>query len=438
MPFLQRAAAILRKATRPIVRKGWMHWVRFAVLLLIGSYIGHILSESERFTDWRYWLYQKQVRFERHGPIYPKVTALVLLDDDDYYSLEYQARSKPKRDALAALLDRLNAAGVNTVAFDVFLDSPFPDKPSYDFPDYIHEDELFFDSIRRMCSAGRHVVLATEYFGLEPGQATVPPLKQAASIYDSLLPTMPCVRTGHVDFNDDMRKIPGIVTMADGHSIDSLSLAITKISDPIAYENLTSDEDHGFRFGQYLTEEDFKTRNGRQFIFSGKEIENMDINQLRQALADRIVIIGGHWHTGAYKTGELIDMWNSPGGVEPGSMLHANYVEAMRDPNSTFTPVSDRTAEIIEWVLALVLALIGALEVHVGWKWLGFFASFFASIVLTYVLLQNLGLFLDFFIPIVMIVAHTMTEELLEMRHELQHTKHQLHLHKQALQEKTQ
>jgi hypothetical protein len=42
---------------------------------------------------------------------------------------------------------------------------------------------------------------------------------------------------------------------------------------------------------------------------------------------------------------------------------------------------------------------------------------------LTFILLQNLGLFLDFVIPIVMIVFHTVAEHLLEMHRELQHAK---------------
>ena len=420
--FFQRTRALAIKATRPIRRKGWRHWLRFAALLALGSYVGHVLSESDRFTDWRYWLYQKQVRWERRGPVYPRYTALVLLNDDDYWSEEWQARGKYKRDRLAALLDRLNDAGVNTVAFDVFLDSPFPDKPDYDFPDYRKEDEALFAALGRMCTAGRHVVLATEYWDTEQPDGTTA-LVESPSIYTNRLPSYPCVTRGHIVFAEDQRKVPGMVQMKNGVYLDSLSLAITRVTDPIAYDSLVHEPDHGFRFGQFLTPEDFSTRAGRQFIFSGHEIETMPLTQLRQAIADRIVIVGGYYHPAAYGTGDYIDTWNTPGGVEPGAMLHANFVEAMRDPASTFTPISDRTAEIIEWTLAFLLALIGALEVHAGWKWLGFGLTCTASVVLTYVLLQNLGLFLDFFVPILMIVAHTVTEEILEMRHELHHLK---------------
>ena len=433
--LLQRTRALLLHITRPIVRKGWMHWLRFAALLALGSYMGHILSDSDRFTDWRYWLYQKQVRWERRGPVYPRYTALVLLNDDDYWSDQYQARSKYKRDQLAALLDRLNAAGVNTVAFDIFLDSPFPDKPDYEFPDYRAEDEALFAALGRMCAAGRHVVLATEYWH---SSSSPDEWAEVPAIYMSHLSALPCVTRGHIDLPEDMRKMPGQQRMQNGSYLDSLSLAITRITDPIAYQGLVHNEDRGFRFAQFLTAEDFSTRGGRQFVYSGVDLQRMSQNQLREQLADRTVIVGGHYHEIALGLGRYIDMLNSPGGVEPGAMLHANYVEAMRDPESTFTPLSDRAAEIIEWSLAMVLALIGALEVHAGLKWIGFFLTFLASVVLTYVLLQNLGIFLDFFIPILIILAHTMVESILEMRHELHHAKLQLRLHHQPAHESTQ
>ena len=424
-----KAVELAKKVIRPAISKGWWHWIRFALLLLLGIYLGHELSESNRFTDWRYELYQKQVRIQRRGPVYPRYTALVLLNDDDYWSEEYQARAPLKRDKLAVLIDRLNEAGVNTIAIDFFLESPLPAKPAYDFPDYAKEDDVFFASVKRMCDAGRHVVLATEYWGTYQGP--VEGRYEPPSIYMSRLHDLPCVVRGHVNFQPDLRKIPGMIQLRDGSYLDSFSLAITKINDPIAYENLVKGEDKGYRFAQFLTPEDFSTRDGHQFIFSGVEIQKMSSTELRQALADKTVIVGGHVHEDAYGLGGYMDMHDSPGGYEPGAMLHANFVEAMRDPMSTFTPISDHTAEGIEWCLALALALLGSMEIHAGWKWVGFASSCLFSILMTYFLLQNLGLFLDFIIPFLMIVIHTFTEHLLEMRRELHHTKHQLLNHQQ-------
>jgi hypothetical protein len=223
-----------------------------------------------------------------------------------------------------------------------------------------------------------------------------------------------------------MRKIPPMVQLSNGSYLDSFSLAITKVDDPIAYESLVREEDKGYRFGQYLTAQDFSTRYGRQFVFSGRDIETLGPVRLRQALSDRTVIIGRQYKEFSNSFGEDLDMHNSPGGVQPGAMLHANFIEAMRDPNSTFTPISDRAAEILEWGLAFSLALLGALEIHAGWKWGGLVVSGLISVLMCYVLLQNLGFFLDFFIPLLMIVVHTIAEELLEMRRELHRAKLQL------------
>jgi CHASE2 domain-containing sensor protein len=114
---------------------------------------------------------------------------------------------------------------------------------------------------------------------------------------------------------------------------------------------------------------------------------------------------------------------NSPGGMEPGVMLHANYVEAMLDRTGTFAPVSDSTAEMLEVGLALVLAMIGVLEIHTAWKWAAFVISIVLSILFTYTLLQNLGLFLDFLVPILMMIVHAIVEETMNAAHEFRHLK---------------
>ncbi len=102
-------------------------------------------------------------------------------------------------------------------------------------------------------------------------------------------------------------------------------------------------------------------------------------------------------------------------------MLHANYVEAILDRSGTFIPLSDSAAEIIEIFLALLLAMIGVLEIHSAWKWAAFAIGIVLSILFTYTLLQNLGLFLDFLIPMLMIVVHAIVEEAMKMVHELHH-----------------
>jgi len=201
---------------------------------------------------------------------------------------------------------------------------------------------------------------------------------------------------------------------------------MVKIGDQTAYVNMVNSEDKGFRFGQFLTPADYSPKNGRQFVFNGEAIFNMSPNDLRKAVAEREVIIGTHWHWLAEGIGQIGDMHNTPGGEEPGAMVLANYVEAIRNETGTFTAISDRTAEVVEWAMTCGLAVLFVLEIRVVWKWAGFLLTCLLSLLLTYVLLQNLGLFLDFFIPILIIVVHTIAEELLEMRRELKHATHAL------------
>jgi hypothetical protein len=395
--------------------------VRFALLLALGSYLGHLLGESDRYTDLRYAIYQRQIKLQHRGQLYPQRTVLVLLDDDDFWSEEFQRRAPLKRDRLAALVDRLNDAGVNTVALDVDLRSPLPDKQGYDFPDYRQEDQALMAAVQRMCAGGRHVVLASSVRFAQSGG-----LEAMPSVYTAMQGKLPCVSTGYIQLPDDMRLVPGVLKLANGSELDSFSLAITKIEDPIAYHHAVDNENNGFRFSEFLTPGDFRPKDGRRFIFDGQALERMDSVTLRQSVADKVVIVGGHWHGFAYGTGPLVDTWLSPGGMEAGAMLHANYVEAMENDTGTFTPISDWAAEVIEWGLAFGLAMIAALEIRPVWKWSAFVVASAFSVLLTYVLLQNLGLFLDFIVPMLMIMVHTIADEVLEMRHQVRHLRHQL------------
>jgi CHASE2 domain-containing sensor protein len=410
-------ASSLLKFIHPFTRKGWGHWLRFALLLIAAGYLGHLLSSSTWLTQFRYTIYHRQLMMRDRSQLYPKRTALVLLNDDDYWGDTYQARTPLKRGELADVIDRLEAAGVNTVALDVDLRSPRPQDPGLEFHDYQDEDKLLVAAIKRMCAADRHVVLASSVEFGDDGYVEMP------SVYTKFIKEMPCVVHGYIQLPFDMRRIPGTLELADGSPLDSMSLAVTGIADPTAHAQATAKKGEGFRFSEYLTPDDFATKNGRQFIFSGQQLKTMDTKALRDQLADKLVFVGANWHANAYGTGPLVDVHNSPGGMEPGVMLHANYVEAILDRTGTFTAISNSTAEMLEIGLALLLAMIGALEIHTAWKWAAFGIGIVLSILFTYSLLQNLGLFLDFFIPMLMIVVHAIAEEALKAWHELRHLK---------------
>lgn len=226
-----------------------------------------------------------------------------------------------------------------------------------------------------------------------------------------------------------MRTVPGPAQLSGGGYVDSLSLATVKVVDPIAYGDATRRVDDTFRFGQFLSPSDYSARNGRQFIFSGGDLDRLDLATLRSQLSDKIVIVSGNWSSRSYGSGNLIDMHPSPGGMMPGAMLHANYIEALLDRTGTFNGITDGMAELLESGLVIVLAVVGVLNIHGFWKWGAFASGMTVSLLLTYVLLQNLGLFLDFFIPLLMIAVHTVVEEFLDIRHELHHARSKLRGH---------
>jgi CHASE2 domain-containing sensor protein len=407
----------LRTLLGPLARKGAGHWLRMFLLLAGGYFAGHLLSEGEWLTQLRYSVYFQQLKLQHRGELYPQRTALVLLGDEDYWSDLFEGRKPLKRDRLAQLFDRLNQAGVNTVVVDFDLRSPLLDKPDYEFPSYRDEDAQLLAAVDRMCKAGRHVVLASAVLA----GADDDHYREAPSIYTAKRDQLPCLASGYINLPDDMRLLPGPVDLDGGGHLDSLSLAAVKIADPIIYAEIAAQDQRSFRFTRFLTWADFATRNGRQFVYSTQELRNDDLATLHAQLADRIIFVGAHWHTLGYGQGPYVDQFNSPGGVLPGVMLHVNYVEAMLDRTGTFTRVSNLMAEVLEGLLVLVLGIIGALNIHASWKWGAFAGGLLLSIVFTYVLLQNLGIFLDFFIPLLMIVVHTFVEEILHMRHELHH-----------------
>ena len=409
---------------RPVARKGIWHWVRFALFLALGSYVGHVLSDNNLLTDLRYKLYYRQLSLPNRGNGYPRRVALVLLNDDDYWGQQFQARTPLRRDLLAKLLNELDRAQVNVMALDVDLRSPLPKKPNEDFPAYLDEDRAFFREIGELCQHKRHLVLATSIDYVDDNYVKTP------SLYDKALAQESCVTSGYIQLPYDMRRIPGSLPLANGQPLDSLSLALTKLEDPSAYQVAAAgaDDDRGFRFSQYLTEKDFDPRDGRRFFFSAAEVGNMTPQQLHEQLGDRMVLIGAKWHADcACEGGAYVDTHDSPGGTEPGVMLHANYVEAMLDRSGTFTPITDGTAEAIEIGLVILLALVSTLEIHTGWKFGAFLAGIVFSIGLTYMLLQNLGLFLDFAIPLLMILGHTLVEEFVNMALELREHERKAH-----------
>jgi hypothetical protein len=391
--------------------------VRFACLLVLGWYGGQFLKDSPSLTGLRYWMYRQQLKLDALGTTHPQKTVIVLLDDEDYWGPEFEGRTPLKRDVLAEILDKLWDAGVNTVAIDVDLRSPYRTKPDFDFPTYKDEDAKFLSAVGSMCS-GRNVVLASSVI-IENNQYVETP-----SVYSAAEGNLSCLHKGYIQLPRDLRRVPGTLPLWDGKELDSLSLATVKLINPTAYRDALDHPERGFRFSRYLSEADYQPRDGVTFLYNWHTLKDTDPITLRRELADKVVLIGGYWHTYAYGQGPRVDQFNSPVGAMAGVFLHANYIEALAGERGTFAPISDTIAELLELLLVLGFTYAGLLKIHAAWKWGAFFCTCILGVAITYVLIANLGIFMDFLVPILIIIGHTVVEEFVAMRLEIRHLKH--------------
>jgi len=158
---------------------------------------------------------------------------------------------------------------------------------------------------------------------------------------------------------------------------------------------------------------------------SASYVLQADVNSLRDKMQGRIVIIGGAWHNGYYHsteavTDETVDLHFTPANWVPGAFVHANYVEALVC-GFVHPQLPEFVGTVIEIFFALIVAIIFAREGRLRQKYAQVIMFCVMLVVLTYVLWQNLGLFFDFFIPLVLLSLHAPIEQLRESRAELQH-----------------
>ena len=94
-------------------------------------------------------------------------------------------------------------------------------------------------------------------------------------------------------------------------------------------------------------------------------------------------------------------------------MLHANFVEAILD-GRLVSRMGEITLIILEVMLALGGAILFALKLHDGLKW-GLVGAVSILILLgSYLLLQNLGVFFEFLLPLLFVGGHALAHQIIE------------------------
>jgi CHASE2 domain-containing sensor protein len=398
-------------------RRSRSEWTVFIVLLVGSAALGNALSSSTVWIDARAAIYQTLSTFGRKTAN-PKHTAIVLLDDTDYWTeaigtpaeAQLSGRAPTNRAYLARLVDTLDSANVRLIVLDFDLRSPNPSAKADDLATYDSENQLLFASIRQACDHGHQVVLASELIAANNG------VTEARNIYDSANLPGSCVHKGYIELPRDIRRVPVTIATASGADSKSLSLAAVNAVDKDAYEAASSEGERDFPYSQFLPLSAFFPNGPEQSLFTGREIQAAASNDLESRLKSRIVLVGADWHTLALGQGAYADRHPTPAHDLPGVVLHANYIEAELQ-RGTNKPFPEPVAILLEGLLVLSLSILGMLEIHWAWKWGAVFVSSLGVLIFSYLLLRTFGLMLDFFFPLIFVGLHSGYEHIHEWRH---------------------
>jgi CHASE2 domain-containing sensor protein len=376
------------------------YWVRVVIIAIVGIVAGEKLNDTELWIGYRYHVYQLLQNLSPRKP-HPQRTVLVLIGDNEYYSgPELQFRKPIKRDYLARLVDEASAANAAVIALDFDLRSPAPEGNPLESPAYQKETDTLLLAIQNAAASGKKIVLTKTIGEASPGV-----LRTESDIYAREDPGWENVTTGYHVLPDDTRTLPLALKTNTGRSVDSFCLAIARAEGAPTLSDI-SDFEAKFYAG-FIPPERFPR-------LSANELLNHDPKA--RILANKVVMISGDWHSLAQNQGPVVNSYETPVGVLPGVMIHANYFEALSD--SRFYQVWEGWyTRILEFLLALLVAVPFAMNIQPKIRKLALIiAPYLLIVVISYVSLINFGWFFDPFIPVLSVTAHGILETVMRWR----------------------
>lgn len=393
-------AHLLRSCGKQLREKSLNHWLIATFLIVVGTYAGHKLGESNVWMDLRYQAYQRLLyRLTPRAP-HPKRTVLVLINDQEFWGPPLDGRRPLKRNYLAKLIRQLGEANPEVIALDVDLSLPV-DKAVYEAGPYKRETDDLLQAVKDV-SRQRTVVLARR-LARDPSAGDA--FKSAATVFDEYPFSEGNVRSGYITLPRDIRRIPLAITLQDRTKLDSFASAILGAIDEQSLTDAKQKENDALPYGTFINPDRFMQRSANCVLTS-------DVKTLQKDMAFKVVIVGGAWHQYGIDQGPENDSHPSPVGDVYGAFVHANYVEALLD-SRTYTPMRQPLATGIEVVFSIVLAVLLSLNFHLPVKVAIAALLCVAIFGISYVSWQNLGLFFDFFIPVLLLVGHVVVEKLI-------------------------
>lgn len=379
-----------------LIAKGWRYWFRVAIVATFGLLLGRQMHEYHIWPDLHYaiyrvllgtnWLYFK-----------PSRTVVVEIDDEEYWKGPLARRVPLKRDYLARLVSALDKANPAAIAIDVQLRSPTVEGQPVESKDYENETQQFLETVKKVGST-RPVVLTS---------ALAPDLTPESSVYRDFDFGTSRIFKGYLELPYDLRNLPIAIAQKDKTKLDSFSGAIVRaVGDP---DGISVEDNEGERLplGGYFKPKDF-------LHVSAGDVLRGDLASL-QLLEHKIAIVGATWHQFAYNRGPLADSHSCPLGFVPGVYVHTNYVESILG-HRVYQPLPETLAVIVEFLAVLILAVVFALPYPGLAKILSLSAASLMLLIVAYFFFQNFGLFFDFFIPLILVLAHGLLDEIRDWR----------------------
>ncbi|HEX7177973.1 MAG TPA: CHASE2 domain-containing protein [Pyrinomonadaceae bacterium] len=392
----RKPVTFFRWVFKRVRQKGAFYWGTVVALIVIGVFVGRWLEKQEFALELRYKLF-KMVQSASPNKPFVQGTSVVLIGDEEYWKGDLARRIPIKRDYLAALLRRLDKADPAVIALDFDLRAQTPDGSYVMHPDYQDETKQLLEAVRDV-SKNRSVILPKTMTRLKSGGYVTEP-----DIYDGFDFQGGKVRTGYIALPFDIRKVPLSQKLRDGGRVESFAEAIVRARNERALDRVRDLE--SLPYGDYLEHGAFDVFSPADVLANKPEV----LDKLRHD----IVIVGAGWSNRAYGRGGAADSYFTPVGPLQGALIHANFVEALLG-NRTSRPFGETALKVIEVIATLLVAVIFALISNPLGKFFSIVLLMAMLVLFSIFSRLNLGLFYDFFIPMLLVVVHAAYEQIRE------------------------
>jgi len=388
MPFPNWAPAIHGVLHR-LAQKRTAYWIRLVITILAVQFLVGWADKKGWITGYRYGFYRFLQKTKPHKAT-DQNTVVITIDDDEYWMGKPQGRAPIKRDYLACLVQKLDAAEAKVIALDFDLRSPAPDGKPVENRDYAKETETLLDTVKTV-SSRRAVVLARTIWKKNDDYVL------NSDIYDGYdFGQAPLIFKGYIALPYNRLKIPLTLKLKGDVPLDSFSMAVVRAFRPKALNSLPEAADA--IYGTFIGSDDFDHRSAHEVLAGNAQ-------DLKAATSGRVVIIGGAWSRWAYGVGAKADSHETPLGPMPGVYLHANYVEAMLD-EGTYPPLRERAVQLIESIVVAFMAIAFAIGDKVWKKIVIVLGSWIVLGLVSYFSFINLGVVFDLFVPALSVTLH--------------------------------